>query len=258
MVEFNINLQELQIFLLVFLRLTAILMSIPIFGGKNIPITFKAGMAISVSVIIFPVLKFENLPYYSEVIPFGIGVIGEILLGTIIGLCVNLIFAGIQLAGQLAGYQMGFAISNVMDPQTGTQTSIIAGFQNIMAMLLFLAFNAHHWFLKSLEDCFNLVPLFNFAIKGPVIEHFMRLSGNMFIIAVKVAAPVMAALLVTSVCLGLVARTVPRMNVFLVGMPLKIGLGLIFVAISMPFLAYFLKQVFIELGENILLLLKLM
>jgi len=258
MLTFNINLQELQIFFLVFLRVSAILMSIPIFGGRNIPITFKAGIAISVSIIIFPILKLGAHPYYSEIIAFGIGAAGEILLGSIIGLCVNLIFAGVQLAGQLAGYQMGFAISNVMDPQTGSQTSVLAGFQNIMAMLLFLAFNAHHWFLKSLEDCFRRVPLFNFSINGPMIEYFMKLAGNMFIIALKVAAPVMAALLVTSVCLGLVARTVPRMNVFLVGMPLKIGLGIIFLAVSLPYFAYFLKQLFFELGDSINFLLKMM
>ena len=243
-------------FFLVFLRLGAILMSIPIFGGKNIPIVLKAGLAISVSIVLFPILELEALPYHFEAIPFGIGVLSEIMLGVIIGLSVNLIFAGVQLAGQLVGYQMGFAIANVMDPQTGDQASIIAGLQNMAALLLFLAFNAHHWFLRTLADSFKLVPIFTFKISGSLAEHFLRLAGNMFIIAVKVAAPVMAALLVTSVCLGLIARTVPKMNVFLVGMPLKIGLGLIFVAFSFPYLASFLKQIFIGLGDGILLILK--
>lgn len=231
-------------------------MSIPIFGGKNIPFVFKAGLAISVSVLLFPILELEALPYHFEAIPFGIAIISEIMLGVILGLSVNLIFAGVQLAGQLVGFQMGFAIANVMDPQTGNQASIIAGLQNMAAMLLFLAFNAHHWFLQTLADSFKLVPICDFKISGSLAEHFLRLAGNMFIIAVKVAAPVMAALLVTSVCLGLIARTVPKMNVFLVGMPLKIGLGLIFVAFSFPYLASFLKQIFMGLGDGILLILK--
>ena len=256
MVSFNVNLAQLQMFFLVFLRLGAILMSIPIFGGKNIPIVFKAGLAISVSIILFPILELEAIPSYDQAIPFGIGVLSEIMMGVIIGLSVNLIFSGIQLAGQLVGYQMGFAIANVMDPQTGSQTSILAGLQNMIAMLLFLAFNAHHWFLRTLVDSFRLVPICDFKITGSLAEHFLQLAGNMFIVAVKVAAPVMAALLVTSVCLGLIARTVPKMNVFLVGMPLKIGLGLIFVAFSFPYLASFLKQIFIGLGDGILLILK--
>jgi flagellar biosynthetic protein FliR len=256
MATFNINLAQLQMFFLVFLRLGAILMSIPIFGGKNIPFVFKAGLAISVSVILFPILEIEALPHHLEALPFGIGILTEIMLGVMIGLSVNLIFAGVQLAGQLIGYQMGFAIANVMDPQTGNQASILAGLQNMTALLLFLAFNAHHWFLRTLVDSFKLVPIFDFKISSSMAEHFFRLAGNMFIIAVKVAAPVMAALLVTSVCLGLVARTVPKMNVFLVGMPLKIGLGLLFVAFSLPYLASFLKQIFLGLGDGILLILK--
>ncbi len=257
MATFNINLAQLQMFFLVFLRLAAILMSIPIFGGKSVPIVFKAGLAISVSVILFPILELEELPYYLEPIPFGIGVLSEIMLGVIIGLSVNLIFSGIQLAGQLIGYQMGFAIANVMDPQTGNQASILAGLQNMIAMLLFLAFNAHHWFLRTLVDSYELVPIFGFKINGSLVEHIMNLAGNMFIVAIKVAAPVMAALLVTSVCLGLIARTVPKMNVFLVGMPLKIALGLMFVAFSLPYLASFLKQLFIGMGDGILLIFRL-
>jgi len=243
-------------FFLVFIRLAAILMSIPIFGGKNIPMLVKVGLAISVSIILFPILELEDLPYYSKIIPFGIGVLSEVMLGVIIGLSVNLIFSGIQLAGQLVGYQMGFAIANVMDPQTGDQSSIIAGLQNMTALLLFLALNAHHWFLKSLAESFKIVPIFNFNISSSLLEYFMKLAGNMFIVAIKVAAPVMAALLIASVCLGLVARTVPKMNVFLVGMPLKIGLGLIFIAFSLPYMASFLKQVFSGLGDSIVLILR--
>jgi flagellar biosynthetic protein FliR len=256
MLTFNINLAQLQIFFLVLLRLGAIFMSIPIFGGKNIPIVLKAGFAISVSIILFPILEIKTVPYYSEVIPFGIGAVSEIMLGVAIGLLVNLLFTGIQLAGQLAGYQMGFALANVMDPQTGQQSSILAGLHNMIAMLLFLAFNAHHWFLLTLADSFEMVPILNFKINSSLVEHFIMLSGNMFIVAIKVAAPVMAVLLVSSVCLGLIARTVPRMNVFLVGMPLKIALGLFFVVIALPYLASFLKQIFMGLGDGIILILK--
>lgn len=210
----------------------------------------------SISVVLFPIIKVDPLPYYSEIIPFAVGIVSEIMLGVIIGISVNLIFSGVQLAGQLIGYQMGFAIANVMDPQTGSQASIIAIILNITALLLFLVLNAHHWFLSSLTESFQLVPLFNFKVTGSLMEHIMMLAKNMFVISIKVAAPVMAALLLASVCLGLIARTVPKMNVFLVGMPLKIGMGLIFLAFSLPHLAAFLQNVFNGLGGEILRLLK--
>jgi len=256
MATLTINLADFQLFLLIFLRVGAIMMSLPLLGGKNIPFLFKAGLAISVSVILFPLLELDAFPYFSETIPLVIGATSEIMLGLIIGLSVNIIFAGIQLAGQLIGYQMGFAIANVMDPQTGSQSSIFASFTNIVALLLFLAFNAHHWFLRGLTESFKLVPLFNFRMSGSLAEHFILIGSDMFIIALKVAAPVMAALLLTSVALGIVARTVPKMNIFLVGMPLKIALGIMFVAFSLPYLSTFLRNIFNALGNSMHLLLK--
>ncbi len=252
----NINLEQFQMFFLVFVRVSAILLSAPIFSAKNVPALVKAGLAFSVSVILFPIVNIESTPYFNEIVPFAIGVAGEIMLGLFIGLTVNLIFAGVELAGQLAGYQMGFAIANVMDPQTGRQSSIFAGLLNMIALLLFLSFNAHHWFIRSLVESFKLVPIFNFQFSGSLVEHFIRSGGNMFVIAVKVAAPVMAALLLSSVCMGFLARTVPKMNIFLVAMPLKIGLGIMFIIFSLPYLSSFLKNVFGGLGNTINLILK--
>ncbi|RLC32105.1 MAG: hypothetical protein DRH37_01450 [Deltaproteobacteria bacterium] len=256
MATFHINLGQLETFFLIFLRLAAVLMTLPVFGSRNIPIVFKAGLVFSMTVLLFPLLDGTRLAVQPGVIAFGIGVVGEILMGVMIGLSVNLLFCGVQLAGQLVGYQMGFAIANVIDPQTGEQGSILSGLYNMTAMLLFLAFNAHHWLLRSLAESFRIVPLFGFRLNGSMLEYFMKLAGNMFVISVKVAAPVMAALLVASVCLGMVARTVPRMNVFLVGMPLKIALGLMFVAFSLPYLGLFLKHLFNGLGTSILLILR--
>jgi len=254
----NISLPELQIFFLIFLRVSAILMTVPLFSSKNIPLLFKIGLAISISVLLFPILSLNEELITSEVIPYGIEIVSEILLGVIIGLSVRVIFAGIQLAGQLAGFQMGFAIVNVMDPLTSAQSSIIAQLKNLIAMLLFLATNAHHWFLRALVDSFRLVPPFGFHLTNPLFEYLMRLGGNMFIIAIKVAAPVMIALLLTSVALGLVARTVPQMNVFIVAFPLKIVIGFLVLAFSLPYLFSFLKHVFNGLPNDMLFILKAM
>jgi flagellar biosynthetic protein FliR len=233
-------------------------MTVPVFDSKNIPVFFKAGLAFAISIILFPILKLDNTFFTTEAIPFGIGVIGEIMLGIIIGLSVRLIFAGVQLAGQVAGYQMGFAIANIMDPVESSQIPVIAALKNIVAMLIFLAVNAHHWFLRSLVDSFQLIPPFGFHFTDSLMAQLVRLGGNMFVIAIKVGAPIIAVMLLTSVAFGLVARTVPQMHIFIVAIPIKILIGLLFLGFSLPILSLFLRQIFNGLGRDILLLLRAM
>jgi flagellar biosynthetic protein FliR len=254
----NIPLQQLQAFFLIFLRVGAIMMTAPLFGSKNIPLLLKAGLLLSISMVLFPIINLDPIPFLTEVMPFGLGVIGEIILGVTIGLSVRLLFAGIQLAGQLAGFQMGLAIVNVMDPQTSAQVPILAQFNNLIAMMVFLAINAHHWFLRSLMESFRLVPPFNFTLNYSLVEHLMMLGGNMFIIALKIGAPIIATMLITSVALGLIARTVPQMHIFIVAMPLKILIGLLMLSLTAPYLSSFLHEVFRGLGRDIFLILKTM
>ena len=233
-------------------------MTVPLFGSKNIPVLLKAGLLLSVSIVLFPILQLDHIPFLTEIIPFCLEVIGEICLGIAIGLSVRLLFAGIQLAGQLAGFQMGLAIVNVMDPQTSAQVPILAQFNNLIAMLVFLATNAHHWFLRAIVESFRLVPPFEFRFSYSLMEQLMMLGSNMFIIAVKIGAPIMATMLITSVALGLVARTVPQMHIFIVAMPLKILIGLLLLSLTVPYLSSFLREVFNGLGKDVILLLKAM
>ncbi len=258
MATFNIPLPQLQTLFLIFLRVSAIIMTVPFFGSKNVPFIFKAGLAVSISIILFQVLKPDPVPFQSNMVPFIVGAVGEVMIGIIIGLAVNLVFAGIKLAGQLAGFQMSFAIANVMDPVTGQQSSIIGETYHFFAMVVFLTINGHHALISSMAESFRFVPIFGVTISGPLVERFMALVGNMFVIAVKVGAPVIVALLLTTVALGLVARTVPQMNVFFVAMPLKILAGLLFLGFSFTYFLTFLKQITSDLGRDILLLLEAM
>ncbi|MDY6880749.1 MAG: flagellar biosynthetic protein FliR [Desulfatiglans sp.] len=256
MISFNFSLTQIQMFLLAFLRVSAILATVPPLNNKSIPIIFKAGLAFTISMILFPILDLENIPFFIDTLSFGIKVVSEIMLGIMIGLSVRLLFAGIQLAGQLAGYQMGFAIVNVMDTLSSNQVSIIAQFHTITSMLIFFCINAHHWILRALVESFRLVPPFSFHINHSIMDQMMKHGANLFVIAVKLGAPVIVALLLTSVALGLVARTVPQMNVFIVAFPLKIVVGLLFLALSLPYFLSFLKEIFNGIGSNIIMLLK--
>ena len=247
---------QLQALFLIFLRVGAILMSMPIFTSKSIPVLFNFGLALAASIILYPLLDLNVFPAITSLGGLAIGAIGEILIGITIGMTVNLIFIGLQIAGQISGYQMGLAIAQVMDPAEGQQVPLLAQFYQLFAFLMFLALNAHHWFVMALAESFQLVPPLGFKISGTLIEQLLQVAGNMFVIAIKVGAPVIAALLLTSIAFGLIARTVPQMNVLFVAMPLKIIIGLLFIGFSLPYLSSFLKAVFNNLGNTIFLLMK--
>lgn len=258
MAHLNISLAELQAFLLIFLRVGAILMTVPILGSRNIPILFKVGLSFTIGLLLYPILNLDEFPARFEIISFGVGVISEILLGVIIGISVRMVFAGVQLAGQLVGFQMGLAMANVIDPTTSEQLPLLGELNNIIALLIFLAINAHHWFLRAIVDSFRIVPPFGFHFSGSLMDQLVALGGNMFVIAIKVGAPVIAALFLTTVAFGVAARAVPQMNIFFVAMPLKILVGLLFLGFSVPYMSSFMRSVFVGLESSILHLLRAM
>lgn len=252
----QIRFADIQLFLMVFLRVGGIILSVPVFDSRNIPVSLKAGLVFAISLMLFQILKSDDIPVYLEMWPFIIGVLREICLGLIIGLSVKFIFSGIQLAGQITGVQMGFGMARVLDPQTGSQVSLIGQFNFILAMLIFLAINAHHWFFYGMVESFTLIPPMKFQFNYSLSENLVRYSSNMFIIAIKLGAPIMISLLLTSVALGLITRTVPQMHVMIVAMPVKIIIGLMFFAFSLPYLASFLRHVFYNMANQVVSLLR--
>ena len=257
MILFSLPLPQVQAAVLVFIRIGAILITAPLFGSRNVPLKLKAGLSLVLTLAIFPVVGFKEV-YLTSVPSLVSAMVGEVLIGVIIGFTARLIFAAVQLAGELVGFQMGFGIVNVIDPQTSTQFSIIAQFQNIITLLIFLALDAHYWFILAISKSFELIQPLGFCFTDSLMEAIISLSCDMFVIAAKVAAPVIAVLFFTSVALGLIARTVPQMNIFIVGFPIKIAIGLLGVGFSLPLLSYLLRNLFQRMGDDIILLMKLM
>lgn len=257
MLSFELNIAQIQSFLLIFFRIAAMVWTLPVLDNRSIPVLWKAGLAFSVSMLLFPVVEIDGQGVYNNVLHFTIGAVSEILLGVLIGLSVNLVLSGVQLAGQLAGFQMGFAISNVFDPMTGTQGSVIAQLYYLIAVLIFLAVDAHHIFIRGAVHSFQWLPVFGFGFGGGSAHQFLTdLSAAMFIIAVKIGAPVITALLLSTVALGLIARIVPQMNVFFVAMPLQIFIGLLFIMFSLIFMISYLGTLYGDLGINVFRLIK--
>jgi flagellar biosynthetic protein FliR len=251
MLLLNIPIEQVQAFFFVLVRVAAMLFSIPFLNSHSVPVLIKAGLAMAVSVLVVPQLAPEALPTITNPIQLMLGIGGEVAIGLLIGFSAQLLFAGIQLAGQMAGFQMGLAIANVVDPASSLQMPILAQFLNLFAILLFLSLNIHHYFIKAMMDAFELIPLMGVHFSSDLFPLVMKLTSHSFLVAVKIGAPVMVSMLLTSAALGLVARAVPQMQIFIISMPLKIIVGLIFLALSLPFCSTFMSSSFAQLGKTI-------
>lgn len=251
MLLLSFPIEQILVFFFVLVRVGAILFTVPFLESRNIPVLVKVSLAVSVSWLLMPQLTVSVPPMTSAPLNFVLGVVSEAAIGMIIGLAVQLLFMGVQLAGNVAGYQMGFAIANVVDPASSSQIPMLSQFLNLFAIVLFISLNVHFYFIKALVDGFELIPIWGAHFKPDLFQVIVSLTGKAFLVAVKIGAPVMVSLLLISVALGLIARTVPQMQIFVVAMPLKIILGLTFFGLSLPYCANFLQDAFASLGETI-------
>jgi len=257
MLLLNLPIDQLQLFLFVLVRVSAILFSLPFLESRSVPVMIKVSLAVAVAMMITPRLAVPVPNLFGDPFSLGLAIMAEAAIGWTIGLSVQLLFAGVQLAGQLAGFQMGFAIANVVDPASSSQIPILAQFLNLFALMLFFSINAHFYFIKAMMEAFDLIAPMSAQIDGRLTQFIMKMAGNAFMIAIKISAPVMVALMLAKVALGLTARTVPQMHIFIVSMPLQILMGLIFLSFSLPYISAFLQTAFRELGQNLTLMIRL-
>lgn len=245
-----------------FIRISAILIMMPVIGDKTVPLRVKAGLALLISLLLAPSIPIKLPQLHSEsggeIYFFAIAMCGEALIGIVIGFAARIIFMGVRLAGDIIGTQIGFSIANVIDPASNTQVSVITQFQYMAALVIFLAVDAHHTFIIAIAESYRFVSPFDYHFSGSLIQHILIFSNEMFVTAVKICAPVMAVILFTNVGLGVMARTVPQINIFIVGFPLQICVGLIILALTSPFFAKIVQAALLGLGDEVRVLLRLM
>ena len=252
----TINADSVISFSLIFIRISSIIMTAPLLGSPAVPIRVKLSLGLMLTFLFLPLVDRRGEVLSRDLIALVSSAGMELLIGLSIGFMASLIFAGINLAGQLMGFQMGFAIVNIMDPLNQTQISIVSQFIGFMALVIFVSLNAHYIFIQAIADSFAIARPGTALLGSLAVKEMMKAAAELFLIALKVGAPVIAILIFTNVGLGIVARTVPQMNVFIVGFPLTIGLGLIALGISLPLFLEMLKETFDGMGRNIYILLK--
>jgi flagellar biosynthetic protein FliR len=193
----------------------------------------------------------KQTPYFSKLQYLLFNFLIEFSVGFILGFIVLLVFVSVQLAGQFIDMRMGFALANVMDPQNGNQTAVIGQFKNVLAILFFLSINGHHYLLRSLSKSFEIAPLTSLQLSNPLFAKLLRMIGDLFPVAFKIALPLIAVLFITDIAFGLVARTVPQLNIFVVGLPTKILVGLLILFFTMPIYVSTMKALFKDMFINL-------
>lgn len=223
-----------DVFLLIIARVGGIFLVGPVFSNRIIPRQVKILLTLILSVIMFNTLQPKTPVIPSNLGPFTIYLLGEMIIGLIIGFVAQMTFAAIQFAGQSIDMQMGFAIVNVIDPVYGTQAPLVGSFINLLALLLFLVTNSHHYMIAALYQSYEKIPIFGLVSGKAASRMMIDLFGNMLVTGLKLAIPIVGAFFVAEVILGLVARTMPQMQVFFVWIPGKILVGIILLMMILP------------------------
>jgi len=241
---FEFSLLKLEIFILVLFRVATLIMVIPIFDNQRIIPAYKILISIAIAMIMFPIVEARGF-----ILPETIGlifwiVLKEIFIGLIIGFTARLVFSGIELAAQFAGIQMGFGASNIVDPMTNQNMLVISIFKIWLATILFLSLNGHHIFFTALADTFYKIPIGTASLSANLAASIVDFTSSVFVISIKLAAPITAVMIMTNAILGIVSRFIPQINVFIMSFPLSIGIGLIIFASSIPFMAYMIKGLY--------------
>ncbi|MCB9542186.1 MAG: flagellar biosynthetic protein FliR [Myxococcales bacterium] len=224
---------------LVLTRITALIATTPLFASPLIPPLAKAGL---IAVLTAFVLISTDPPAPAiglDVISLTGAIIREAIVGAIMGLSVTVAFGALHFCGQLIGIQMGFAIANVVDPVNFEQVGVVAQLLNLLGLLLFLAFDGHLLILRALFDSYQHVPIGTARADIPaVVDTLIAQGALLFSLGLRLALPVVAVVLLVNVGLAAIARTVPQVNIFVIGFLLTIGIGLVVLGLAVPATAH--------------------
>ena len=249
---FDVLQGQIAAFLLVLARTGGIFLISPFFGAMNVSRRARSATAIVIAVLIFPIIVEETVVVAPENVAMFAGtVLKEIFVGWLIGFIAYVAMAAINMAGKIMDMQVGFAMANVMDPTSGQQAPLIGSFLYYLAIIYFLIVDGHHIILTALVESFRRVPLDSMTWNPALGEFAIDITNGIFLTGMKVAIPVTFSILITNVGMGILARTMPQMNIFVVGIPLQLTIGTFMLSMLLPFYILFLDVMFSDMYTNI-------
>jgi flagellar biosynthesis protein FliR len=225
-------------------RVSALMVFAPFFGSMTIAPRIKAGLAVALTALLYPVVGVD-LPPLAGAMAWKVAG-GEFIVGLIMGITLQFVFEGVELAGQVVGFQVGHSLANLINPQSDVETPILANLYQVVALLIFLQLDVHQWLLRGLAKSFQYCPPGMVVATPAVAGEIWRAAGGMLIIAVQVAIPVLLATMLTDVALGFLGRASPQLPVLFVGISVKTGVAFLVVMGTLRFWPVLLER---YLGE---------
>ncbi len=250
---------QLLIGALAFLRITGILFALPIIGDSPTPVRARilAGLALTIGLqSAIPISWAPSLTV--DVLQVAVYVFRELLIGLVTGFIARVAFDGLVMASSIVAYQMGFGTANLFMPDYSERLDSFTAFHRMLVMLIFLSLGLHHIFIAAIVDSFKLIPGGTAQLSGSLASLLITITGGMIAVAIQLAAPILVALLFTMAALGLVARAVPNMNVFVISFPTSFVIGLVVYIATLPFFPEWMHQHFLSSHEQMFAALRTM
>lgn len=248
---------EIQRFLLIFSRVASVLWLLPLFSSRAVSIPFKAGLSLLIAYLLYDSMtgdrSFSSDPYFLSLF-----VMKEVFIGLAIGFSVKILFMAVSVAGEIISMQSGFSFARFMDPLSMTQVTVIMQFKNLLAMMLFLAMDAHHILIKALVSSFRDVPIGSVVIQGPFFQYLITSTGRVFATGFKIGAPIIVTLLFVELALGMLSKMIPQINIFIEGVPIKILATVVMLSFSLGVMVPVIVTMFRSMDGEILRLFRLM
>jgi len=236
-------------------RIGMLMVFAPFFGSLSVPARVKAGLTVALTALLYPVyapraLDFNGLNWCRVMA-------GEVVVGLILGLTLTFVFEGAQLAGQMLGFQLGYSLVNVIDPQTQVETPVLSTFHQVVVLLLFLQLGVHHWLLRGLAKSFEYLPPGVASATPAASGELLHAAGAMLVIAVQIAAPALIATMLADIVLGLIGKASPQLPVLFMGLSLKALVGFLVLAGSLRYWPVLMERYFLSAFQTMELLLHL-
>lgn len=242
----EIEIQTLLNFALVFMRIASLLFALPFFGDQVVPVSVRILASLALACGIYPLVPTSWAPAQEAGLGLAVSllVLRETLIGLVLGYLGKLFFEGLVMAANLVGYQMGFGTASLMMPGGTTQVSAFTALHRLLVMLIFLGLCLHYIFLQGLVESFRLIPAGAARLSPLLADILLNQTASIFTVAMQLGAPILIALLFTMTALGLIARSVPQLNVFTLSFPVSFFVGLGVYLTMLPFLPDWLQNLF--------------
>jgi flagellar biosynthesis protein FliR len=240
--SFAIPIGPVEAFVLIATRVLAVLATSPVMGLKNVPLQARLGLGLFTALILVPVVARDGLPAGVDVSWTVLA--GELLVGCLSGFAATVAYTAIALGASLLDLQAGFSMASLYDATFGTQGAILERFYSAIAALLFFQTDAHHFVIQALVQLFVVVPLGTFRLEKINPDLLAQIATGSFIVAIELVFPIMVALLLADIALGVLAKVAPQFGIFQIGLQFKVALALGALILTMPLLMPRLHAVF--------------